>query len=283
MSKYNTIKTKIPDPPKYVPPTAYDALSITGQINFENLLTLITPVHSSKLVPMEKLNINGNAGQSYGYIVYRKKNLQIPANGTLLIEGRVCDNVMVLVNGKLVSPIISKSSDLNNFGTSRVVNSTLVLTKTELHNATLDLVVENWGRINVGVYKALKGLWQGGVKMNANYLQNWEIYPLEFKKSWNNKLSKWQNLATVGPAVYKTTLRISGSPKDTFLNMEKWTKGIVIVNGFVLGRYARIGPVQTLYLPAPLLKTGSNDILIFEHFKPNSQIEFAKNHIYLLQ
>lgn len=268
-----------------MPPVSYQTLNVTSQLNFETLLTFITPVYSSMLIPMEKLNINGNSGQSYGYIMYRKKNLKIPANGTLLIEGRVCDTVMVRVNGKLVSPIISKTRDLNNFGTSKVANSTLILTNTDLHNATLDLIVENWGRINVAVYKAFKGLWQGGVKINENYLQDWEIYSLEFKKSWNNKLSKWQNFAstTVGPAVYRTTLKITGTPKDTFLNMEKWTKGIVIVNGFVLGRYAKIGPIQTLYLPAPLLKTGSNEILIFEHFKPHSQVDFAKNHIYLLQ
>ena len=38
--------------------------------------------------------------------------------------------------------------------------------------------------------------------------------------------------------------------KDTFLNMEDWTKGVVWVNGVNLGRYwAEEGPATTMYLP----------------------------------
>lgn len=260
----------------------YENLPVTGQMKFEDILASISPIHSSKLVPMETLDINGNSGQSFGYIVYRKRNLNIPANGTLMIEGRVCDTVLVLVNGKLVSPIIKKAVDLNQFGTSRLLNSTLILSNTSLENATLDLIVENWGRINVAVYKAFKGLWQGGVTINGEYLQDWEIYPLEFKKVWNKSLKNWHSFvpSTVGPTLYRSVLEIKEAPRDTFVNMEKWTKGIVIVNGFVLGRYARIGPVQTLYLPAPFLKIGSNEILIFEHFVSSYQIDFEKNHLY---
>ena len=36
------------------------------------------------------------------------------------------------------------------------------------------------------------------------------------------------------------------------------------VNGFNLGRYWQRGPQQTLYVPAPILKPGLNEIIIFE-------------------
>lgn len=39
-----------------------------------------------------------------------------------------------------------------------------------------------------------------------------------------------------------------------------WSKGVVIVNGFNLGRYWHVGPQRTLYLPAPLLKKGRNEV-----------------------
>ena len=39
-----------------------------------------------------------------------------------------------------------------------------------------------------------------------------------------------------------------------------WGKGVVFVNGVNLGRYWSIGPQQTLYIPAPLLKTGVNKV-----------------------
>lgn len=62
--------------------------------------------------------------------------------------------------------------------------------------------------------------------------------------------------------------------------MSEWTKGIVAINGFVLGRYARIGPQQTLYLPAPLIKSGENEIVVFEQYLAADKISFSKDPIY---
>jgi hypothetical protein len=44
--------------------------------------------------------------------------------------------------------------------------------------------------------------------------------------------------------------------------MQDWTRGVVFVNGFNLGRYSRLSPYQTLYLPAPLLHLGQNKVRI---------------------
>jgi len=238
-------------------------------------------IHSNSLISMENLDINNNNGQSFGYVVYRKV-LDLSAGATLKIEGRVCDTVMVLVDGKLVSPWISRAADMNQFGTSRVLNGTLTLTDTDIQEAVLDLIVENWGRVNVRVYKQFKGLWQGGVSVNDQYINDWLIYPLEFKKSWTNQLNFHNNYNenATGPLLYKGTLKLNDPIKDTFLDMQDWRKGIVIVNGFVLGRYARMGPIQTLYLPAPFLNKGENTIAVFEHFKPAGEIKFTTEHIY---
>lgn len=51
---------------------------------------------------------------------------------------------------------------------------------------------------------------------------------------------------------------------DTFLKLEGWTKGVVFVNGFNLGRYWEKGPQKTLYLPGPLLRQGRNELIVFE-------------------
>lgn len=231
---------------------------------------------------MEKLPINENSGQSYGYIVYRKTGMDLPANSILEFEGRVCDAFMVLVNNVLVSKWVQDARDVENESTSHVKNPTVTLTNVELKGATVEVVVENWGRVNVAVYKQYKGIWQGGVKLNNAYLTNWTIFPLEFKRSGTNSLSIWQNYneSAIGPILYKATLEINGTPKDTFVNMAPWGRGIVIVNGFVLGRYAKMGPVQTLYLPAPLLKSGTNNIYIFEHYKSYKEVHFSKTHVY---
>lgn len=51
---------------------------------------------------------------------------------------------------------------------------------------------------------------------------------------------------------------------DTYLDMSQWKKGVVWVNGRNLGRYWEIGPQKRLFLPAPFLKKGKNEIIIFD-------------------
>jgi len=41
-------------------------------------------------------------------------------------------------------------------------------------------------------------------------------------------------------------------------------KGVVWINGHNLGRYWNIGPQTRLYCPAPLLKKGENELIIFD-------------------
>jgi len=48
------------------------------------------------------------------------------------------------------------------------------------------------------------------------------------------------------------------------LQLEGWTKGQVFINGFNLGRYWEKGPTKTLYVPAPLLRLGENELIVFE-------------------
>jgi len=47
------------------------------------------------------------------------------------------------------------------------------------------------------------------------------------------------------------------------------------LNGFNLGRYWERGPQKTLYVPAPLLKHGQNELIVFElHGAQNFSVEF---------
>ena len=53
---------------------------------------------------------------------------------------------------------------------------------------------------------------------------------------------------------------MEGEPKDTFLHMKTWTKGVVFINGRNVGRYWELGPQETLYLPSPWLHKGENEV-----------------------
>ena len=62
------------------------------------------------------------------------------------------------------------------------------------------------------------------------------------------------------PSLYRGILGITDKPKDSFLYMKGWTKGVVFINGHNLGRYWNLGPQETLYLPAPWLRKGENEV-----------------------
>jgi hypothetical protein len=71
------------------------------------------------------------------------------------------------------------------------------------------------------------------------------------------------------PALYLATLQVpapqGGAPlRDTFLDMRGWGKGVVAVNGRLLGRYWYLGPEYSLYLPAAALRVGANDVVVLE-------------------
>ena len=65
------------------------------------------------------------------------------------------------------------------------------------------------------------------------------------------------------PAFYRGEFFVD-EPLDTFVALERWSKGVCFINGFNLGRYWNTEPYRNLYLPGPLLKPGMNEIVLFE-------------------
>jgi beta-galactosidase GanA len=113
-------------------------------------------------------------------------------------------------------------------------------------------------------------------------LKNWEMFPLPLKDDWAIAHAKMP-LATATTAADRPGGVFRGEFKldtvaDTFLDMSKWKKGIVWVNGHNLGRYWSIGPQQRLYCPAPWLKQGENTILALDLELTESQPLAGKMH-----
>lgn len=68
-----------------------------------------------------------------------------------------------------------------------------------------------------------------------------------------------------GPVFLRGHFTIDGQPLDTYLDTTGWAKGVAFVNGHNLGRYwPLVGPQITLYVPAPYLRTGENELIILE-------------------
>jgi beta-galactosidase len=66
-----------------------------------------------------------------------------------------------------------------------------------------------------------------------------------------------------GPCFYHATFTLD-HPADTFLDTSQLGKGMVWINGRPLGRFWNVGPQKALYLPAPFLKAGRNEVVLFD-------------------
>jgi beta-galactosidase len=98
--------------------------------------------------------------------------------------------------------------------------------------------------------------------MDSTFIFDWQAYPLPLKDLSALKFNSVTEPLSL-PTFYRATFTVD-TPLDTFLALPGWTKGVAWVNGFNLGRYWKTGPQKTLYVPAPILRTGENELVILE-------------------
>lgn len=248
MKKY--VKCDIPAIPEQLPVIEIPAITLSKSVNLFDMISNMTPVENDTVMSFEDLN------QGHGYVLYRRHFNQ-PIKGELKITG-IRDYGLVYVNGK-------KVGELNRVFEKDSMQIDIPF------NGTLDILVENMGRINYGaniIYNR-KGI-ISPVKINGIEMTgNWEMYKLPMSSVPELKTQK-AGYTPGMPVIYEGEFSLD-KVGDTFLDMDKWGKGIVFVNGFNLGRYWKVGPQQTLYLPGCLLKKGSNKIVIFEQQNDTKQ------------
>jgi beta-galactosidase len=190
--------------------------------------------------------------QSYGYILYRKI-LTSPRAGDLILD-EVHDYARVFVNGKAVGTV------------DRRLGATPIQLEISKVPATLDILVENSGRVNYGdsMGGERKGI-TNKVTFAGTELLDWDIYPLPMREVSALPYAKTD---CEGACFYEATFNIKKSHKksnDTFLDTHELGKGMVFVNGRPLGRFwTSLGPQGTLYLPGPWLRNGKNTIQVFD-------------------
>lgn len=196
--------------------------------------------------------------QAYGYVLYRTA-IPKQASATILKINGLRDYAVVMLNGKRIAVL------------DRRLKQDSLLLPASPSAGTLDILVENMGRINFGPYllQNTKGI-TGKVVLNGNELRDWKMYGLSFDKisavAVRNSINKIENTPVLKKGIFELN-----EPADTYLDFSKWGKGCVWVNGHNLGRYWSIGPQQTIYLPAEWLKKGKNEIEVFEMLKPGQE------------
>lgn len=130
----------------------------------------------------------------------------------------------------------------------------------------LDILIEATGRVNYG--KAIidpKGITEKVEVIdgkNATQLKNWSTYNFPVDYEFQKK-AKFKAAAMKGPGWYRGTFNLNKTG-DTFLDVSTWGKGMVWVNGYNIGRFWKIGPQQTLFMPGCWLNKGRNEIIVLD-------------------
>lgn len=126
---------------------------------------------------------------------------------------------------------------------------------------TLTILCENMGRANFGSKMMRKKGIVGRCLVGGKIHFNWNVYPLPMENPEN--LSFTETGAEENACFYRGTFTTEECA-DTFLELNSFKKGFVLINGFNIGRYWEIGPQRRLYVPASLLKKGENEVIVFE-------------------
>lgn len=224
---------------------AYGEIRLSRRVSLFNTLDSIAKKQVS-VIPktMEQL------GNGFGYVLYQTQILGTGNSERVKIVD-ASDRVQVYLNRKLQT--VQYQSEIGQEFNVQVSGE-----------QELSLLVENMGRNNYG-YKLLapaqrKGI-RSGVMVDNHFEMNWTQYALpldnieqvDFTKEWISNT----------PAFYEYEFEVDVT-EDTFLDCSQLGKGVAFINGFNLGRYWNVGPIQYLYIPGPLLKIGINKLVIFE-------------------
>ncbi len=248
-------KAELPDVPANREKKAYGKFKLTEKCGFFDALpSLSAPIHSDVPKCMEHYGIG------YGFIAYRTR-LNRDYENVKLSFSELGDRAQIYINKNLVGIIY--------------INENLEIEISAKEGDYLTVLCENMGRANFGPKMMRKKGISGRCLLGGKIHFDWDVYPLPMDNL--DKIDFDTAEAEEKSVFYKGTVNIEGSPKDTFLKLDNFTKGFVTLNGFNLGRYWEIGPQKTLYVPASVLKEGENELIVFESdgIKGETVVEFT--------
>ena len=202
---------------------------------------LPTPVDSKVPLTFEDLD------QSYGYVLYRT-GLDDGDGGKLVLVG-LHDYAQIYIDQKLVGTL-----------DRRLGTDTLELPR-QNHASTLDILVENTGRVNYSsrIRTERAGL-TGMVTVGGVAPKSWEIYSLPMDDLTHLRFAPEP---CAGPCFYRAQMTVK-KPADTYLNTRGLHKGEMWVGDHNLGRFWSVGPEYSLYTPAPWLTKGRTTLTFFD-------------------
>lgn len=189
--------------------------------------------------------------QNQGIAVYRTA---VPSGPPETLEfTNVNDYAQVYLDGELVGTL------------DRRLGQKSVKLPERRKPGTLEVLVEAMGHINfhISMESDRKGVY-GPVKLGTRELKNWTVRALPLKADSIVRAPKGKGPSQKREGAHFRAVVNIEEPQDTFLDMSRYVKGYVWVNGINVGRYWNVGPQLRLYVPAPFLKKGRNVIDILD-------------------
>lgn len=240
----------IPDVPASYPVIEIPEFTVKEVTSlFENLPK---PILSKEIQSMEMFD------QGWGTILYRTVLPAVKEGTTLLID-EVHDWAQVYADGKL----------LGRLDRRRGQNSIILPSLTK--GTSLDILVEAMGCVNFDAAihdrKGITDKVELITDASRQTLKNWKVYNFPVDYSFVGKKKYVAGDKLNRPTYYRATFNIS-QVGDVFLDLQTWGKGMVWVNGKAIGRFWKIGPQQTLYMPGCWLKKDKNEIIILDLLGP---------------
>ncbi|MGI5229517.1 beta-galactosidase [Actinoallomurus sp. CA-142502] len=222
-------------------------------------------------------------GQNSGFVLYRKK-LDGYSGGTLDIRW-VHDYATVFLDdtyaGGFSRPLIPDTVASARHVTNGDAPLPLPPAGQVGDHPRLDILVEGMGRTNYGhALVDRKGILESVALRDGGALTGdltgWEVFLLPMDDRFVATLRAGARTPSRPGVFFRATVHLR-STGDTYLDMSRWSKGVVWVNGHNLGRYWEIGPQRRLYCPAPWLRRGRNEILVFDlHQTETAPITFER-------
>ncbi len=198
--------------------------------------------------------------QVAGFILYRKTDMP-GAAGSLTLRD-VHDYATLFSDGAYLGGVTRAT--MPHYladGLSVVANGE----KLTIPRATsvLDVLVEGMGRVNYGDDLVdRKGITEAVYLDNAE-LRGWQTHSIPMNPAY---VAALQPVCTDPrrPGLFFKASFMLDEVGDTFLDMRQWIKGVVWVNGRNIGRYWNVGPQFRLFCPAPWLRKGYNEVILFD-------------------
>ena len=269
--KFDSIRNVIKKYVKYQIPAAPAQIELIEipSIKLSKVANVLDYAESQKAVSSDKPLTFEEMKQGYGYVLYSRRFNQ-PISGTLEIPG-LRDYAVVYMDGEKVG-VLNRNTQTYSMEIEIPFNS------------TLQILVENMGRINYGseIVHNKKGIISPVKIAGMEITGSWKMVqlpmseapvPANLRDNTSAEAGKLKN----APVVYEGTFNLDKTG-DTFIDMENWGKGIIFINGINIGRYWQVGPQQTLYIPGVWLKKGENKIVIFEQLneEPKTEVRTVK-------